>query len=281
MIIIAGSLSFDPSDRDDVLASLAEVTEASRRDAGCLEYFWGEDLEAPNTFRFFECWESQDAARRAPRRAARGRLRGAEPAAHHGRDGELLRGVPDGTEHAGCRLSATGSVSADERNAARRRAPGRAGRRRASAARAPHRAGRPRETRPATRGAGAARRRAGPGDRAHGGRAGRRPGPARGDRGRAPFAAARGPVLRRLPGVDLGPLPLHLGARRVRDGQRGVALRPGAGARAALPVPDRVAGAGGQRPRRPRPPARLPGRRAAAGGRDRGASWSSAPAGAT
>lgn len=60
MIIIAGSLSFDPSDRDDVLASLAEVTEASRRDAGCLEYFWGEDLEAPNTFRFFECWESQD-----------------------------------------------------------------------------------------------------------------------------------------------------------------------------------------------------------------------------
>ena len=60
MIIIAGSLSFDPADRDDVLASLAEVTEASRRDAGCLEYFWGEDLEAPNTFRFFECWESQE-----------------------------------------------------------------------------------------------------------------------------------------------------------------------------------------------------------------------------
>ncbi len=60
MIIIAGSLSFDPTDRDDVLASLAEVTEASRRDAGCLEYFWGEDLEAPNTFRFFECWESQE-----------------------------------------------------------------------------------------------------------------------------------------------------------------------------------------------------------------------------
>ena len=61
MIIIAGSLGFDPADRDDVLASLAEVTDASRHDAGCLEYFWGEDLEAPNTFRFFECWESQEA----------------------------------------------------------------------------------------------------------------------------------------------------------------------------------------------------------------------------
>ena len=60
MIIIAGSLSFDPSDRDDVLDSLAEVTRASRRDAGCLEYFWGEDLEAPNTFRFFECWGSKE-----------------------------------------------------------------------------------------------------------------------------------------------------------------------------------------------------------------------------
>jgi quinol monooxygenase YgiN len=59
MIIIAGSLSFDPADREDVLASLAEVTLASRRDAGCVDYFWSEDLEAPNTFRFFECWESQ------------------------------------------------------------------------------------------------------------------------------------------------------------------------------------------------------------------------------
>ncbi len=60
MIIIAGSMTFDPADRDDVLASLAEVTEASRRDAGCVEYFWSEDLDAPNTFRFFECWESQE-----------------------------------------------------------------------------------------------------------------------------------------------------------------------------------------------------------------------------
>lgn len=60
MIIIAGSLTFDPSDRADVLASLVEVTEASRSDAGCVDYSWAEDLEAPNTFRFFECWESQE-----------------------------------------------------------------------------------------------------------------------------------------------------------------------------------------------------------------------------
>jgi quinol monooxygenase YgiN len=75
MIVIAGSLSFDPADRNDVLASLAEVTEASRRDAGCLEYFWAEDLEAPNTFRFFECWASQevlDAHLAAPHEVAFG-----------------------------------------------------------------------------------------------------------------------------------------------------------------------------------------------------------------
>jgi len=75
VIIIAGSLSFDPSDRADVLASLAEVTEASRGDAGCLEYSWAEDLEAPTRFRFFECWESQellDAHLAAPHETAFG-----------------------------------------------------------------------------------------------------------------------------------------------------------------------------------------------------------------
>jgi quinol monooxygenase YgiN len=75
MIIVVGSLSFDPADRADVLASLAEVTEASRQDAGCLEYAWSEDVEAPNTFRFFECWESQellDAHLAAPHEAVFG-----------------------------------------------------------------------------------------------------------------------------------------------------------------------------------------------------------------
>lgn len=60
MLIIEGSLSFKAEDRDDVLASLREVTVSSRQDAGCVEYWWAEDVEAPNTFRFFECWESQE-----------------------------------------------------------------------------------------------------------------------------------------------------------------------------------------------------------------------------
>ena len=60
MFVIAGSLSFSPDDRDDVLASLSEITTLSRKDAGCVEYWWAEDVDEPNTFRFFECWESEE-----------------------------------------------------------------------------------------------------------------------------------------------------------------------------------------------------------------------------
>ena len=61
MVIIEGSLSFAEEHRDDVLGGLAEVTRLSRRDAGCVSYWWAEDLADRNTFRFFECWESADA----------------------------------------------------------------------------------------------------------------------------------------------------------------------------------------------------------------------------
>jgi quinol monooxygenase YgiN len=60
VLIIAGSLTFAPADREDVLASLVDVTEKSRADPGCVDYWWAEDIESPNTFRFFECWESQE-----------------------------------------------------------------------------------------------------------------------------------------------------------------------------------------------------------------------------
>ena len=60
MIIVAGSMSFAAADREDVVAGLAEVTAASRADTGCVEYWWAEDLDEPNTFRFYECWESEE-----------------------------------------------------------------------------------------------------------------------------------------------------------------------------------------------------------------------------
>ncbi|MGH9029921.1 MAG: putative quinol monooxygenase [Acidimicrobiales bacterium] len=60
MLIISGSLSFAPEDRKLVLENLVEITQLSRNDAGCVDYWWAEDVEEPNTFRFFECWESQE-----------------------------------------------------------------------------------------------------------------------------------------------------------------------------------------------------------------------------
>ncbi len=60
MLIIEGSLTFREEDRDQVVAGLIDITAWSRADAGCVNYWWAEDLEARNTFHFFECWESQE-----------------------------------------------------------------------------------------------------------------------------------------------------------------------------------------------------------------------------
>ena len=60
MVLLSGYLEYRPSDRDEVLAGLVEVSRRSREDAGCIEYWWAEDLETPGRFRFFECWDSEE-----------------------------------------------------------------------------------------------------------------------------------------------------------------------------------------------------------------------------
>ncbi len=60
MIVVAGLLQFRPEDRQDVRDALKEVVRLSRQDPGCVEYWWSEDIESADSFRFLECWESQD-----------------------------------------------------------------------------------------------------------------------------------------------------------------------------------------------------------------------------
>jgi quinol monooxygenase YgiN len=60
MILLSGFIEYRPEDRAQVVAGLAEVATRSRADAGCIEYWWAEDVEVPNRFRFFECWESEE-----------------------------------------------------------------------------------------------------------------------------------------------------------------------------------------------------------------------------
>jgi quinol monooxygenase YgiN len=61
MLAISGILRFKPEDHDEVIEGLAWVTERSRADAGCIEYWYAEDLVDRGSFRFFECWESSEA----------------------------------------------------------------------------------------------------------------------------------------------------------------------------------------------------------------------------
>jgi quinol monooxygenase YgiN len=60
MLVITGFLSFKPEDRDEIIAGLIDISEVSRKDPGCVEYWWAEELERPSTFRFFEAWETKE-----------------------------------------------------------------------------------------------------------------------------------------------------------------------------------------------------------------------------
>jgi len=61
MLAIAGLLRFPPEARDEMVAVLARLAERTRHDAGCIEYWWSEELSDPGAFRFFEAWESEEA----------------------------------------------------------------------------------------------------------------------------------------------------------------------------------------------------------------------------
>jgi quinol monooxygenase YgiN len=60
MLVVSGWLRFDPAAREEIARALVEVTEQSRKDEGCVDYWWAEDVAEPGTFRFFECWESEE-----------------------------------------------------------------------------------------------------------------------------------------------------------------------------------------------------------------------------
>ena len=60
MLAIAGMLRFPPEARDEMVGVLARLAERTRQDAGCIEYWWSEELSDPGAFRFFEAWESEE-----------------------------------------------------------------------------------------------------------------------------------------------------------------------------------------------------------------------------
>jgi quinol monooxygenase YgiN len=68
MPALTGYLDFKPEEREQTVGALLAVSGGSRRDGGCVEYWWAEDLEAPCRFWFLECRASEQAfqAHQAP-----------------------------------------------------------------------------------------------------------------------------------------------------------------------------------------------------------------------
>jgi quinol monooxygenase YgiN len=61
VVIVAGHVVVDPTQRDDYLSGCVEVVEQARRAAGCLDFALSADLIDPGRINIFERWESQAA----------------------------------------------------------------------------------------------------------------------------------------------------------------------------------------------------------------------------
>ncbi len=60
-IIVAGSLTVEPSKRDAYLAGSAEIVEQARAAEGCLDFSISADLIEPGRVNILELWDSKQA----------------------------------------------------------------------------------------------------------------------------------------------------------------------------------------------------------------------------
>ncbi|MFB6269899.1 MAG: putative quinol monooxygenase [Halobacterium sp.] len=61
MIVLHASFPIDPARRDDALELFADLVEQSQQEDGMVEYQATTDVRDPNTVRFFEWYENEDA----------------------------------------------------------------------------------------------------------------------------------------------------------------------------------------------------------------------------
>ena len=59
MVIVAGTLEVDPSQRDGYLAGLIDRMHTTRAEPGCLEYTYSADPSNPRRVMLIERWASQ------------------------------------------------------------------------------------------------------------------------------------------------------------------------------------------------------------------------------
>jgi quinol monooxygenase YgiN len=61
VVIVAGHIVVDPSQRDDYLSGCVDVVSQGRAAAGCLDFALSADLVDPGRVNILERWESQAA----------------------------------------------------------------------------------------------------------------------------------------------------------------------------------------------------------------------------
>jgi quinol monooxygenase YgiN len=61
VVIVAGHLVVDPTQRDDYLSGCVDVVRQARRAPGCLDFSLSADIIDPGRINIFERWESQGA----------------------------------------------------------------------------------------------------------------------------------------------------------------------------------------------------------------------------
>ena len=61
MLVIAGTIPFDPAHRDAFLAACVALQNATRAEEGCLLYAFSADLEDPGLVHIVEKWTSEEA----------------------------------------------------------------------------------------------------------------------------------------------------------------------------------------------------------------------------
>ena len=60
MLIIAGTITFDPVHTETAKAAAAEMMAATLQEDGCQEYAFSIDMADEATIRIFEVWDSED-----------------------------------------------------------------------------------------------------------------------------------------------------------------------------------------------------------------------------
>jgi quinol monooxygenase YgiN len=61
MIVIAGHVLLDPTQRDPAIEAAREMMVETRKENGCISYTFSADLDEPGRFQIFEEWEDDGA----------------------------------------------------------------------------------------------------------------------------------------------------------------------------------------------------------------------------